>query len=144
MKTYVDWGKTDIRGFMRFLDTMKIHGIIEKKCEELISNWRTNIELVRHRVIWLLSICRQLLMHAHGAPARLPVNKWPWFSTSPVTFENTPKKATRSTSKMHSRISSSEIFGLKYLVLRLHRPTAQIPLKAELIFSSFQCFFWSN
>ena len=91
-----------------------------------------------------LIFAHQLEMNVRGAPARLPVKKWPWFATSPVTFENTPKKATRFTSRTHSRISSWEIFGLKYLVLRLHRSTAQIHLKAGLIFSSFQCFFWSN
>ena len=49
--------KTDLWDFMRFLDTMKIHGIIENDCEDLIAIWRTNIELARHRVIWWLSIC---------------------------------------------------------------------------------------
>ena len=36
---------------------MKIHGIIENDCEDLIAIWRTNIELALHRVIWWLSIC---------------------------------------------------------------------------------------
>ena len=84
-----------------------------------------------------LTFAHQLEMNVRGAPARLPVKKWPWFATSPVTFENTPKKATRSTSTTHSRIICCEIFGLKYLVLSLHRSTAQISLKAGLIFSSF-------
>ena len=57
MKKYFDWGKTDLWGFMRFLDTMKIHGIIENDCEDFIAIWRTNVELARHRAIWWLSIC---------------------------------------------------------------------------------------
>ena len=57
MKKYFDWGKTDLWGFMRFLDTMKIHGIIENDCEDFIRIWWTNIELARHRAIWWLSIC---------------------------------------------------------------------------------------
>ena len=76
-------------------------------------------------------------MHAHGAPVRLPVKKWPWLATSTAALQNTPKKATRSTSTTHSRFICCEIFGLKYLVLSLHRSTAQISLKAGLSFSSF-------
>ena len=80
-------------------------------------------------------------MHAHDAPARLPVKKWPWLATSPVALQNTPKKATRSTSKRHSQIISCEILEEKISILSSHRSTAQIPLKAGLIFSSFSVLF---
>ena len=37
MKEYANLGKTDLWGFMRFLDTMKTHDIIEKDCEDFIA-----------------------------------------------------------------------------------------------------------
>ena len=80
-------------------------------------------------------------MQVYGAPVRLPVKKWPWLATSPVALQNTPKKATRSTSTRHSRIISCEILEEKISILSSHRSTAQIPLKAGLIFSSFSVLF---
>ena len=65
-------------------------------------------------------------MHAHDAPARLPVKKWPWLATSPVALQNTPKKATRSTSTRHSRIISCEILEEKISILSSHRPMRRI------------------
>ena len=56
-KKYPAEVKTELLGFITFHDTMKIHGIIENDCEDLIAIWRTNIELAFHRVIWWLSIC---------------------------------------------------------------------------------------
>ena len=83
----------------------------------------------------------QVQLQVRGAPARLPVKKWPWVATSPVALQNTPKKATRSTSKRHSQIISCEILEEKISILSSHRSTAQIPLKAGLIFSSFSVLF---
>ena len=80
-------------------------------------------------------------MQVYGAPVRLPVKKWPWLATSPVALQNTPKKAARSTSKRHSQIISCEILEEKISILSSHRSTAQIPLKAGLIFSSFSVLF---
>ena len=68
-----------------------------------------------------LTFAHQPTMQVRGAPARLPVKKWPWLATSPVALQNTPKKATRSTSTKHSRIICCEIFGLKYPMQSLHR-----------------------
>ena len=76
MKKYFDWGKTDLWGFMRFLDTMKIHGIIENYCEDFIRIWWTNIELARHRVIWWLSICPSITNAPTRHCRRLAVKKW--------------------------------------------------------------------
>ena len=88
------------------------------------------------------TFAHQLEMQVRGAPARLPVKKWPWLATSPVALQNTPKKATRSTSTRHSRIMCCEILEEKISILSAHRSTAQIPLKAGLIFSSFSVLFF--
>ena len=88
-----------------------------------------------------LTFAHQLEMNVRGAPARLPVKKWPWVATSPVALQNTPKKTTRSKSTRHSRIICCESLEEKISILRPHRSTAQIPLKAGLIFSSFSVLF---
>jgi hypothetical protein len=83
----------------------------------------------------------QVQLQVRGAPVRLPVKKWPWVATSPVALQNTPKKTTRSKSTRHSRIICCESLEEKISILRPHRSTAQIPLKAGLIFSSFSVLF---
>ena len=100
-------------------------------------------KLIQYNIIRTshLTFVHQLEMNVRGAPARLPVKKWPWVATSPVALQNTPKKATRSTSTRHSRIISCEILEEKISILSSHRSTAQIPLKAGLIFSSFSVLF---
>ena len=80
-------------------------------------------------------------MQVYGAPVRLPVKKWPWLATSPVALQNTPKKTTRSKSTRHSRIICCESLEEKISILRPHRSTGRIPLKAGLIFSSFSVLF---
>ena len=65
-------------------------------------------------------------LQVRGAPARLPVKKWPWVATSPVALQNTPKKATRSTSTRHSQIISCEILEEKISILSPHRPMRRI------------------
>ena len=57
MKKYFDWGKTDLWGFMRFLDTMKIHGIIENDCEDFISSWCAKVNSVEHHKNKPLDFC---------------------------------------------------------------------------------------
>ena len=76
-------------------------------------------------------------MQVYGAPVRLPVKKWPWLATSPVALQNTPKKATRSTSTKHSRIICCEIFGLKYPMQSLHRCHLPNPPSSANFFLSF-------
>ena len=84
-----------------------------------------------------LTFAHQLEMNVRGAPARLPVKKWPWVATSPVALQNTPKKATRSTSTKHSRIICCEIFGLKYPMQSLHRCHLPNPPSSANFFLSF-------
>ena len=100
---------------------MKIHGIIENDCE--LALWVDAQKLIQYNIIRPnhLTFAHQPTMQVRGAPARLPVKKWPWVATSPVALQNTPKKATRSTSTKHSRIICCEIFGLKYPMQSLHR-----------------------
>ena len=85
-------------------------------------------KLIQYNIIRTshLTFAHQLEMNVRGAPARLPVKKWPWLATSPVALQNTPKKATRSTSTRHSRIISCEILEEKISILSSHRPMRRI------------------